>query len=793
MGKSLSLADFLFEAFREGGHYTRMANQMGWHEAYRPHQFAYAQHIGTALLRENVVLHNAVWPAIGLIQADTGIGKTRVLLTAAAFLSMQRKMPVVISTFTRALQHQILKGKDWKIVKALFESLFNYEPSIAVRFGRGNFISASLVQSWEEERIQQGAPSHPEWDKLVHYLESVQQSGDPLDATIAAFREKNGDQLPVIPHGQNNKRLVDADIALRPNHPESDQTFYQSHLDYMMGTPDIVLTNHHSVLLDALLDGKLFLPAPDRRAALICDEADHLHSVARNILSRRVRVSQQMRKAARIIEASIPDSSTISQENRASALEIKKSLSEKADFMDVTLNEVGESSEWVDLAITQAIMEDNADLAECIRMPETAIKMIRGFLKNDTGNHHQSALKDIVENLSTVVMKKDQMEDGDQDVDSYNGTLRFISWSPTRRYASFCEERISANWLVFKACGRNSQASSDSYGVCEHESNPCVLTSATLTSPYFTDLEHYRRENRFPALVADAQEIVEVSHFGHVSFVLPAPHITSIWNPVEEKSEGLSYNPEWTEMVSSVLHYLLQRNRRTLVLTPSFAEVSLFQDLITEENANFHTEGAFRDYWAAFLTGNQSMMMTPSAWEGFDPVQDGVTWCQDVVITRIPISPRNTLVDEERARIMAQSHAEWVKTVKAHGQAHIENLRPMTVSAALYVLQQERVARAYRRLVQGMGRGIRQAQDHCRIWILDPRMPMGKSVIEAMECSENPDVLDLIGKNSFSMASQKQFAAICAAFPPRLRKRYDMHSLWFQGAIMDVYAESLKV
>ena len=797
----LDLNSFLHEAFRDGGHYARLADQSGRREAHRPHQLAYARHIGTALQRENIAVNDVTWPAIGLIQADTGIGKTRVLLTAAAFLGMTRELPVVLSTFTRALQHQMLNGNDWKFVQTLFQSLFNHTPTMAVRFGRGNFIAESLVRSWEDERIKHGAESNPEWDALVNYLASVRKSGDPLDATIATFREKNGDQLPVIPHGHGEKRLVDADIALRSKHEEGDQAFYLAHLSNMTKNPDIILTNHNSVVLDALLDGKLFLPSPDRRAALIVDEADHLHPVAQNVLARRVRVSQHMRQAAKVIGMSLQSQHDLPDDKRNDALNTMKQLDEKAEFMDATLHDVGETFEWCDMAITQSVMDANDDLAKCIRMPATTIKTIRGFLKSYAGqDHHRSALEDIVDELTRVALKEKGQQDVDVDTDD-DGALRFLSWSPTRRHAAFCEERISANWLVFKVCGRafkkeKEQADGTTttivYGVREKESNPCVLTSATLVSPYLTDLEHYRRENRFPAVVADTQEVVDVAHFGRASFVLPAPGISGIWLPKTEKSELLKYNPEWTDMVTSVLRHLANKKRRTLVLTPSFSEVSMFGELLSDVDVAFHTDGAFRDYWSAFLAGDQSVVVTPSAWEGFNPVEDGVTWCQDVVITRVPMAPRNDLVDGERARIMAQSNAEWVKKVKESGQMRTKDLRPMTISTAHYLLQQDRVACAYRRLVQAMGRGIRDANDRCRIWILDPRMPMGSAVMDAMERSENPDILDLVEKVENMEKPMDYYAAIRAALPPRLSKSYSTHDLWFQGAVVDICAEALE-
>ena len=799
--KSSDLKRFLEEAFQENGHYTRIAAEMGLREGHRPHQLAYARHIGNALLRDNVEVNEVAWPAIGLVQADTGIGKTRVLLTAAAFLSMTRGLPVVMSTFTRSLQHQMLHGKDWKIVQRLFQSLFDYTPVMAVRFGRGNFIAGSLVRSWDDERVKMGADSNPEWDALVSYLATVQESGNPLDATIATFREKNGDVLPAIPHAANGRRLVDADIALRSQHGAEDQAFYNTHLANVQNDPNIVLTNHHTVMLDALLKGKLAIPAADQRAALIVDEADHIHAVARSILAVRVRVSMLMRKAAKIMSQSMESQDGMTDVDREVARVAMDRLTEGAAVMDETLIAIGEAFDWQDMAITSNVLNANPNLQVCLDMPGMTIKTIRKFLKTTPGqDHHRNKLEDIVEECRRVTFADPDADNADTSVHG-NGVLRFISWSPTRHHATFCEERISANFLVFKACGRafsyektggDGESAMVHTGVHAGERNPCILTSATLTSPYYPDLEHYRRENGFPVDVANSQEIVEVARFGKAMFVLPAPGITEIFFR-DEETNVLSYNPEWTDMVSSVLRYLARKKRRTLVLTPSYEDVAKFGELLDDtKGIAFHTrdEAGFRDYWAAFLSDDQQKtVITPSAWEGFNPVVDGVTWCQDVVITRIPTPRPNKLVDTELARLMVAASVDWVNKVKAESRQKTDDLKPLTLSGARFLLMQDRTASAYRRFIQAIGRGIRDAGDHCRIWILDPRMPLGELTEEAMGRSENPDVLDLvetIGK------TKEHFAAIRAAMPPRLSQSYSEHSLWFQGEVMDVCAEVLE-
>jgi hypothetical protein len=55
--------------------------------------------------------------------------------------------------------------------------------------------------------------------------------------------------------------------------------------------------------------------------------------------------------------------------------------------------------------------------------------------------------------------------------------------------------------------------------------------------------------------------------------------------------------------------------------------------------------------------------------------------------------------------------------------------RGMSKADARSILASEGRADAMRRFTQGMGRFIRAADDHCTMWIADPRFPLPGSMV----------------------------------------------------------------
>ena len=109
----------------------------------------------------------------------------------------------------------------------------------------------------------------------------------------------------------------------------------------------------------------------------------------------------------------------------------------------------------------------------------------------------------------------------------------------------------------------------------------------------------------------------------------------------------------------------------------------------------------------AFRADPRAALLTPAAWTGAS--LPGLV--DHVVIPRIPFRP-DDVHDEARRDFLARL-----------------GLAP---PVALRLVASDRYAAARRRLAQGIGRGIRGPDEHCTVWLLDPRFPLPKSMARAI-------------------------------------------------------------
>ena len=109
----------------------------------------------------------------------------------------------------------------------------------------------------------------------------------------------------------------------------------------------------------------------------------------------------------------------------------------------------------------------------------------------------------------------------------------------------------------------------------------------------------------------------------------------------------------------------------------------------------------------AFRADPRAVLLTPAAWTGAS--LPGLV--DHVVIPRIPFRP-DDVHDEARRDFLARL-----------------GLAP---PVALRLVASDRYAAARRRLAQGIGRGIRGPDEHCTVWLLDPRFPLPKSMARAI-------------------------------------------------------------
>jgi ATP-dependent DNA helicase DinG len=139
---------------------------------------------------------------------------------------------------------------------------------------------------------------------------------------------------------------------------------------------------------------------------------------------------------------------------------------------------------------------------------------------------------------------------------------------------------------------------------------------------------------------------------------------------------------------------------RTLVLCASYADVDELAAWLPDGTIAQRRGQRLGPLVERFRAEPAGVLVTPAAWAGLDLPY----LIDNVVIVRLPV-PRP---DELREAVLTQA-------LERRGRTGVD---------ARAVLANEARADTMRRLTQGMGRGIRAADEHCMVWIADPRFPL---------------------------------------------------------------------
>ncbi len=231
-----------------------------------------------------------IWEAFegkqsALIEAGTGIGKTIAYLIPALLFSKRTSDPIVISTYTLALQQQLMDEDIPMLMKALGLSL-----NVVVAKGMGNYL---CLRHLHEQRLSLlEGNGYEELCSWASDSEEGSRSDFPLsDEIFGKVRaDKNSCQFAHCPHYRDcfffkaRKKLVDANV---------------------------IIVNHHLLMADLIArrergEEGAILPAYRH---LIVDEAHHLEGVARTTLSARFDPREVVGALAHVHSESHPEAS----------------------------------------------------------------------------------------------------------------------------------------------------------------------------------------------------------------------------------------------------------------------------------------------------------------------------------------------------------------------------------------------------------------------------------------------------------------------------------------------------
>ncbi len=232
-----------------------------------------------------------IWEAFerekpALFEAGTGIGKSLAYLIPALLWSYRTGEKVVISTYTIALQEQLLE----KDIPFLLQAL-GLDLRVVLAKGMGNYLCM--------RKLDETSKQHGFFDDSVDAVASWAQK--TTDGTKSA--------IPFSVSGDLwGKIYAESDACSYMKCPHYKECFFFKARSKVQDA-DVIIVNHHLLMADLLSDANRSILPP--YSHLVVDEAHHLESVARSSLSAVLDRVQLFKSMARIHSDTNPEVSRL--------------------------------------------------------------------------------------------------------------------------------------------------------------------------------------------------------------------------------------------------------------------------------------------------------------------------------------------------------------------------------------------------------------------------------------------------------------------------------------------------
>lgn len=262
-----------------------------------------------------------IWEAFegekpALFEAGTGIGKSLAYLIPALLWSYKTGEKIVVSTYTIALQEQLLEKDIPLLLKAL-----GLELRVELAKGMGNYLCLSKL---EELSKNQGF---------------FDQSIEPLESWAAKTTDGTKSAIPFSVAGELwGKVFAESDACSYVKCPHYKQCFF-FRARAKAQDADVIIVNHHLLMANLLANEKQSILPPFTR--LIVDEAHHLEHVARSALTKTLDRIQLFQTLGRVHSDNHPEVSRlfhlrdVLKKNKA--LEVRLSVDLPGEKRDLTL------------------------------------------------------------------------------------------------------------------------------------------------------------------------------------------------------------------------------------------------------------------------------------------------------------------------------------------------------------------------------------------------------------------------------------------------------------------------
>lgn len=681
-----NIVDLTMQAFEPGGAVETVFRRYGRKVIASPHQRDYSIAVSEAIEAGDPVL-----PPLALYEASTGIGKTLGYLIPLALHASSGHRSIVSASTNQLLDQILSPGGDFDLAASIAAEVTGLpRVTAAARKGRNNFIDRRGI----EELLKQGFGSGN--GKIRNVLDNLSIW---IDKTATGDLEEFQQEYGALPDE------IPLSFITARRFKESE--FYDRHVTESR-VADIIVTNHALLLIQAKLQSANLLGEKGNFHTLIVDEADRLPAAAESIFTDGFPV-----RLVRSIAEDIPAS-----ERRNLVIQ---TLDRIADLMHAT-HDFARAGEYGDLFMekdnggylvlagssTRAVRDGIVHLTKGLDVEIERLALEARDLKV------AERLLTEVASLKAVAWSL-QRECEDQDL-----PVTIMKYSPVREYPSLASlpvypaHKAARLWTVF-----GLPHGEEEEGENEPFVRSVVFTSASLGVPSGNNANDDLKNSfiSFAAQIGITKRMdgrfmrrFTPSRFGTAAFTLADPAV-----PGPTKKTGLiatdedeDYtDPEWARYAADMVNEACRQEKPfVLVLTPSFKDAGLIGDYLLDDGVAevlVHRQGVkLRQMIEEFIAAGRGVLVTPAAWEGVNI--HGLT---DVVIARIPMAPPNSLHSIVRHRVL---------TAKGFPEERAKGI----------ILNHNR-NEAIRKTHQGLARGIRQADQHVKLWIADPRFPLPAS------------------------------------------------------------------
>lgn len=611
---------------------------------------------------------------IGLFQGETGSGKTLGYLIPALLRAAKTKSRVIISTQTLGLQRQIFEETLPNVLR-LVRHQTGVQMKAARRIGKGNFISIPAFENRIDELSSLRTSSQGVVDLLQEILAAVK--GNPALATKQFVFEEFGQSLAEL----NVAPIMFSNLEI--GRFEDDDLAYRDMVEAARGA-DILIVNHALLATDLISYGRVLADPGDhapRGRIVVVDEADAFPGMASEMMSRKLPLQE-----LNVLVKRLPMEADVGKACAHALSKIEGAFNSLAGSHQV---------KFVRENYASVLILDPRNTAPIASQFTHPLETIQSALADrldgsGTDNAHHRDLQVTLSDIASVLRNFRTLQ-----ANETTNQVTSLYWSPVRHFPGFHIDGGEAGRIISRLW-RSEELRPDTL----------LFTSATITAG--TERENMRDFAHEIGMGNDTyancvRKNFAPTSFGEMDFVV-IDQVTA--PPVTLKLDDDSItNPAIFESWKAIVLAAAEKGGRVLVLMPSYRDATeLHRQIrsISGRNLILEQKGQGQTAVATFEEDATAILITPARWAGLDLPGK----VRHVVVPRIPLEPPNVVRDAVRESIL--------QMLGASKESIINKRFPAAV------------AHARRKLLQGIGRGIRVESDKVTVWIGDSRWPLSQ-------------------------------------------------------------------